>query len=77
KKDKSCYTEQVVYADYNVFKMYDSQCCKPKFYDGHMEKDFDIQESKPVEETIEGYIKYLEDCDDELPKNFYQRRKSA
>jgi len=77
KKDKTCYTEETVIADYNVFKMYDSQCCKPKFYDGHLDEDFDIQESKPVEESLEGYIKYLEENDDELPKNFYQRRKSA
>lgn len=42
-----------------------------------MNEDFDINESKPTEETLEGYIRYLEDNDDELPKNFYQRRKSA
>ena len=77
KKDKTCYTEEIVVADYNVFALYDSQCCKPKFYDGHLEDDFDIQESEPVEESIEGYIKYLEEVDDELPKDFYQRRKSA
>lgn len=77
KKDKSCYTEETVIADYNVFALYDSQSCKPKFYDGHLEEDFDINESKPTDETLEGYIRYLEDNDDELPKNFYQRRKSA
>ena len=77
KKDKTCYTDEVVVADYNVFALYDSQCCKPKFYDGHMDEDFDIQESQPTEESLEGYIKYLEEVDDELPKNFYQRRKSA
>ena len=77
KKDKSCYTEETIIANYNVFALYDSQSCKPKFYDGHLEEDFDIQESKTTEESLEGYIKYLEESDDELPKNFYQRRKSV
>ena len=77
KKDKSCYTEETVIADYNVFALYDSQCCKPKFYDGHFEEDFDVNESKETEESIDGYIRYLEENDDELPENFYQRRKAA
>ena len=77
KKDKSCYEEEIVVAPYNVFKLYDSQNCKPKFYDGHFDEDFDLTESKPIEESLEGYIKYLEDNDDELPKNYYQRRKVA
>ena len=77
KKDKSCYTEETVIANYNVFALYDSQSCKPKFYDGHLDEDFDIQESKATDESFEGYVKYLEESDDELPKNFYQRRKSA
>lgn len=77
KRDKSCYIEETIFADYNVFALYDSQCCKPKFYDGHLKDDFDIQESKIVEESLDGYIKYLEENDDELPKNFYQRRKSV
>ena len=77
KKDTSCYIEKTVIANYNVFDLYDSQCCKPKFYAGHFENDFDILESQPVEESLEGYIKYLEESDDELPKGFYQRRKSA
>lgn len=77
KKDKECYTETTVVADYNVFSLYDSQSCKPKFYAGHFEEDFDIQESEPTEESLEGYIKFLEDNDDELPEKFYVRRKSA
>lgn len=77
KKDKECYTEEVVVADYNVFKLYDSQSCKPKFYDGHMDEDFDYVESEPTEESFVGYIKYLRENDDELPEEFYQRRKVA
>ena len=74
KQDKSCYTEEIVEADYNVFNCYDSQSCKPKFYAGHFEEDFDINESKPMEDSLLGYIKYLEENDDELPENFYQSR---
>ena len=71
KKDKDCYTEETVAADFNVFECYDSQSCKPKFYDGHFEEDFDYKESELPDETIDGYIKYLQENDDELPKNFY------
>ena len=74
KQDKSCYTEEIVEANYNVFNCYDSQSCKPKFYAGHFEEDFDINESKPMEDSLLGYIKYLEENDDELPENFYQSR---
>lgn len=74
KQDKSCYTEEIVEADYNVFNCYDSQSCKPKFYAGHFEEDFDINESKPMEDSLLGYIKYLEDNDDELPEGYYQAR---
>ena len=77
KKDKECYTEEEVTADYNVFECYDSQSCKPKFYAGHLDEDFDYQESTPTDETIDGYIKYLEENDDELPDNYYQRRKAS
>ncbi len=77
KKDTSCYTEEEIVAEYNVFDCYDSQSCKPKFYEGHLSEDFDVEISKPTEETIEGYIKYLEEVDDELPEGFYQKRKAA
>lgn len=77
KKDKDCYTEEEVTANYNVFECYNSQSCKPKFYAGHLDEDFDIQESKPTEESLDGYIKYLQENDDELPENYYQRRKAT
>ena len=76
KKDKSCYTQETVVANYNVFASYDSQSCKPKFYEGHFEEDFDIFESEPTEESLEGYIKFLQDNDDELPEGFYISRTS-
>lgn len=77
KKDTSCYTEDEIVANYNVFTCYNSQSCKPKFYDGHMEEDFDLNYSKPTEETFDGYIKYLQENDDELPDKFYQRRTAS
>ena len=77
KKDTSCYTESVVIANYNVFALYDSQSCKPKFYAGHFDEDFDYVESKPTENSLQGYIKYMEENDDEMPQNFYVRRKSV
>lgn len=76
KKDKECYTEEEVTANYNVFECYDSQSCKPKFYEGHFNEDFDYDQSEPTEETLQGYVKYLQIVDDELPENFYQRRKA-
>ncbi|MDE7337066.1 MAG: hypothetical protein K2N32_03010 [Clostridia bacterium] len=75
KTDKNCYTAEIVTAMYNVFDCYDSQSCKPKFYEGHFEKDFDYDQAKPTEETLDGYIKYLKEFDDELPASFYQSNK--
>ena len=74
KQDRSCYKEETVVANYNVFGLYDSQCCKPKFYDGHFDEDFDIFESEPTEESLQGYVKFLRDNDDELPPNYYMSR---
>ncbi len=74
KQDKTCYTEEVITADYNVFACYDSQCCKPKFYQGHFDEDFDYKQSEPTAQTLEGYIRYLEENDDELPEGYYQKR---
>ncbi len=77
RKDSTCYVEQIVEAKYNVFELYDSQSCKPKFYDGHFDEDFDYNVSKPVEQTLDDYIEYLKNNDDELPENYYQRRKTS
>lgn len=77
KQDKSCFTADTVTADYNVFDCYDSQSCKPKFYDGHLQDDFDYEQSRPTDETLDGYVRYLQEFDDELPDNFYIKRKAA
>lgn len=74
KKDKDCYTDDTVIADYNVFDCYDSQSCKPKFYDGHLDEDFDYKQAEPTDDTIDGYIRYLQENDDELPENYYVKR---
>lgn len=74
KKDNSCYSEEVVIADFNVFRCYDSQSCKPKFYDGHLFDDIDYNLCKDTDETLEGYINYLGEVDDEIPENFYRKK---
>lgn len=74
KLDRDCYVEEEITADYNVFECYDSQSCKPKFYEGHFEEDFDYNESEFAEEDIESYINYLKKNDDELPEGFYQKK---
>ena len=76
KKDETCYVEKKVTANFNVFECYDSQSCKPKFYQGHMDEDFDYIESKPLEDNVEAYIEYLEKNDDELPVGFYKKPES-
>lgn len=77
KSDRSCYTEELVTAEYNVFACYDSQSCKPKFYDGHFDDDIDYDQALPPDQTIDGYIRYLYENDDELPENFYGVKKAA
>ena len=74
KKDASCFTEETVTANYNVFDCYDSQSCKPKFYDGHFDTDFDYSQAEPTDETLNGYIRFLREFDDELPDNYYLKR---
>lgn len=76
KSDKSCYTEEKITANYNVFELYDSQNCKPKFYAGHFEEDIDYNQATPIDDSVDGYIEYLKSNDDELPENYYQRRKA-
>lgn len=74
KTDKSCYKQVKLEVEENVFEMYDSRNCKPKFYAGHFDEDFCLDTAEPTEESVDGYIKYLETVDDELPKGFYQKR---
>ena len=71
KTDKSCYREDKITANYNVFNCYSSQSCKPKFYKGHFSEDYDLQYFEPTEETAEAYLQWLKDNDDELPDGYY------
>lgn len=77
KQDKSCYIEDTVTADYNVFECYDSQSCKPKFYDGHLLSDFDYEQARPLDESFAGYVRYLREFGDELPENFYSNGRRS
>lgn len=73
KKDKSCYKEKTVVANFNVFDIYDSHGCKPRFYDGHFDEDFDLNYSFTPAETKEDYIACLKQFSNELPENFYKK----
>ena len=73
-RDKDCYEDEVVTADYNVFRSYDSRCCKPKFYAGHEYDDIDYRPAEVTEESFDGYMKFLREFDDELPENFWVKR---
>lgn len=73
KADKSCYTEEIYEDFFDVSACYNHQSCKPKFYDCHMDEDFDYSPAVPYGNDIDGYIKYLEENDDELPQGFYRK----
>lgn len=74
KSDHSLYSNDVIVANYNVFELYNSQSCKPKFYQGHFDSDFDYIKSEAPEESVDGYIEWLEKYDDELPQGYFQKR---
>ncbi len=74
--DKRCFSTKKIKIDYDVFKLYDSQSCKPKFYDGHFDEDFDYILPNGQPETKEDYIKFLKENDDELPQDFYVKRSN-
>ena len=77
KKVKTTYLEKTIKIDYNVHNNYNSQMCKPKFYAGHIEEDYDTVEHKPLVENLDGYIDYLKSVDDELPKDFYNTKRGG
>ena len=77
KKDKGCYKSIDFSSTQNLYACYDHQSCKPKFYGGHMDEDFDYTPSELTGESVEDYIKYLEKYDEEYPSGFYQKRGKA
>lgn len=74
KKDK-WYTEEVIKADYDVFACYDSTMCEPLFYQGNLDRDFDLEPNLPQPGTKEEYEDYLKRSSDERPSNFYGKPK--
>ncbi|MCL2631422.1 MAG: hypothetical protein FWD49_07920 [Firmicutes bacterium] len=75
KRDKSCYEEETISIDYNVHNCYNHQMCRPKFYQGHLNEDYDTCEHEPLMETRGGFADYLSELDDELPRGFYKSDK--
>jgi hypothetical protein len=76
KKDATCFTEETITANYNVFDCYDSRNCKPKFYDGHFDDPFDLLNAEPTEQSLTAFKEYVAAFDDELPKDFYTKRSA-
>lgn len=77
KTDSSCYEEKKEIFKCNAFALYDYKSSKPLFYDGHFESDFDIKISNKTDGSLESYIKILLEFDDELPANFYIKKRGA
>ena len=73
KQDKNTYKEETVKSSYDVFNLYDSRCLKPLFYAGHTLDDFDRAPAHVTDNTLEGYVGYMREHLDELPKGFYKR----
>ncbi len=82
--DRSCYQEREIVAEYNVFNLYNSQSCKPKFYDGYLrylendgicfdDSKIDYAYSSLPSESASAYIDYLKSFRDEYPDGFYSK----
>lgn len=61
KRDTSCFTEFKVIETANVLEMYNSYCCEPKFYAGHLNSDFDLKYENKECNTKTDYEQYLQD----------------
>lgn len=72
--NENYYTEETFEIDYDIFEIYDHQTCRPQFYNGYLKNPNIIQfnESKPCEESLEAYINYVKQYDDELPEDYYK-----
>ncbi len=75
KQDKSCYKQSKVTSYVNVFELYDSQNCAPKFYAGHFNSDYDLNYKKLNGNSKQDYIQYLKDLDDEMPDGLKPKNK--
>ena len=76
-RDRGLYVPDVEIANYNVFACYDSKGCKPKFYDGHLNQDFDYLLSEPTKESFDEYVRLLKLFDDEMPDNYLKYKGAA
>ena len=76
-KDRSFYSDKIIKADYNVYRLYDTHCLKPKFYQGNFYKDADLIYGKPTDANLDSYVKFIKQFNDELPDWFYKKRKVA
>lgn len=66
--------EIVVFVDYDVFKLYESKCCRPRFYEGHFADQPDESVCSDVVPTIESFKQYLLDNkNDDVPDGFYEK----
>ena len=68
KEQKQYYTKEKIVADYNVYRLYDSQGCKYRFVEGHIDEDFDLSYSISSPITKDDYINYINALDDSKPE---------
>lgn len=54
-EQKALYIQREIVAPYNVFKLYDSQGCRYKYIEGHLDDDFDLEYSVSKPTTMEEY----------------------
>jgi hypothetical protein len=81
KQDKSCYTEETIVADYNVHDCFNSHMYRPKYYQKFIDDNFKgiaLDEDKEWDkDTIERYIMFLKEHDDEYPVGFYKSDRAV
>ena len=74
RRDKSLYTECVITADYDVFKLYDSRNLKPRFYDGRDGQAFDVPNAQLLCGNKDDFNYYNKLYGEELPDKFYKKQ---
>ena len=66
--DVSDVTDFVVVYKHDVFKMYNSQVYKPKWFDGHYNNEGLLRKTINYENSVKGYQEYNRQLDDEIPE---------
>lgn len=54
---------------HDVFKMYNSQVYKPKWFDGHYNNEGLLKKTINYDNSVKGYMEYNSQLDDEIPKS--------